>query len=161
MKISCGAFTRKGGRTIAATTVPVFAPGSQASTPWRWLLSAGLLAALLQSAIFAIVDPDLAGWHPYHEHVAIGGYVVDHTHPWDDDHRHGPGLVDPDAGTGEASMTFAGMGSGLAGSVTAPAIAGAAHTVDFAALPGAALPLTSPGLSRGHTPEVMTPPPRS
>lgn len=156
-----GSHPRKGGFPIAPATTPAFAPGFEPSRPQRWLISIGLLIALLQGAIFAIVNPELAGWHPYHGHVTVGGYVVDHTHPFDAEHRHGPGLVDPDHEGNEATMTFSGMSSSLAGSVTVPMLVGGSAAVDPSDLFEAAHPIASSRQPVERTPEVLTPPPRS
>jgi hypothetical protein len=137
-------------------TAHVPAPGFRTTTQRRWLLSVGMAVALLQGAIFAIVDPDLAGWHPYHGHMAIGGVVAEHTHPWENAHReHGPW------GEDDQAMTFTGSSLGQIGSVAGLALPGVA----FLTLLGLAALMMPPARS-SHLPRTLAlnvpvPPPRS
>lgn len=50
------------------------------------VLAIAATLALLQPLLVA-VSPEIAGWHPDHEHVYLDGVPRDHSHPWDDDQR--------------------------------------------------------------------------
>jgi hypothetical protein len=134
-----------------ARSIP--APAVRPTLPRRWLLTVGMLVALLQSSVFAIVDPDLSGWHPLHGHVSLGAHAEDHTHPWDHDHRESTEFGDPV----EVGFT----GSGDIGSVAGMALPG---VLLLALVLGAAV--IDARMHRGrsphaHAPEVLVPPPRS
>lgn len=129
------------------------APAFRTTVQRRWLLTVGMLVALLQGSLFAIVNPDLSGWHPYHGHATVGGVVPDHTHPWDHDHRDANGFGEP------AEVGFTGVSD--IGSVAASAV----PVVALLALAGAvALILTPIGAGRAPAPpapDPFDPPPRS
>ena len=119
----------------------------------QWALTVLGLLALLQTAVGAIVVPDLAGWQPNHGHISKSTPTPAHTHPYEHassaDSSESPAVV------------FTMADEGTAGSVTSPAI------LDARVLPAAGVTFEVPAAQPesavppdAHIP-VTTPPPRT
>ncbi len=142
---------------LAAAPRVTVVPGLGTGDAARALAAAALLALLLP-LLPAVAAEQLAGWQPYHGHIALHGHAHEHAHPYD-----GPTSVaagaDSAADAGGIAFTPSAEGSAAPGvSLALPLIAPGALPTELT--PPRALPSAEGERGVGWQSPVPTEPPR-